>query len=71
MTAEQLNLAARTVVDLATYMAELKAQALALYEPQTVAARGYITPSEELSLRHLQLSYWKARSALIELMLET
>jgi putative ABC transport system permease protein len=70
MNSEQLNLAARTVVDLASFLAELKTQAISIYEPQTVVARGYITPAEELSLRHLQLSYWKARCALFELMSE-
>src|SRR5262245_31423850 len=70
MNTEQLNLAARTVIDLAAYLAELKTQALAIYDPEAVAARGYITPNEEVSLRHLQLSYWKARCALFELMTE-
>ena len=51
-------------------MTELKAQALAVYQPEVVAARGYITPAEELSIRQLQLSYWKARNALFELVVE-
>lgn len=70
MNAEQLNAATQTVVQLADYFEELKAQALLIYQPATVAARGYITPTEELSIRQLQLSYWKARNALFELVFD-
>jgi hypothetical protein len=70
MNPEQLTSAARTVVDLSKYIEDLKAQALEIYNPQAVAARGYITPSKETQLRHLQLSYWKARGALFELVQE-
>ena len=71
MNSEQFTSAAQTVMELSRYLAELKVQALAIYEPQIVAARGYITPSEETQLRHLQHSYWKARSALYELVYDT
>ena len=63
----QLATVAQTVVQLDSYFDDLKAQALAIYHPDDVALRGYITPSQELQLRHLQLSYWKARNALLEL----
>ena len=55
MNNEQLTSAARTVVELSRYFEDLKDQALEIYNPQEVAARGYITPSREIQLRHLQL----------------
>lgn len=67
MNNEQLSSAAQTVLELGRYLEELKLQALSTYDPATVAARGYITPSKELQLRHIQLSYWKVRCALFEL----
>jgi len=67
MNSEQLAAAAQTVAQLGDYLPELKAQALAMFDPAAVAARGYITPSEELQVRQLQLSYWKTRNALFEL----
>ena len=70
MTNDQLHTAARTVVELGHYLEDLKSQALAIYDPAAVAARGYITPTEEAQIRHLQLSYWKVRSALFELIFD-
>jgi hypothetical protein len=67
MTADQLTAAARTVVQLDDYLQQLKAQALETYKPDAVSTRGYITPREELLVRQLQLSYWKTRTALLEL----
>ena len=67
MNNEQLTSAARTVVELGKYLEDLKLEALEIYKPSVVAARGYITPSDEIRLRHLQLSYWKTRNALFEL----
>jgi hypothetical protein len=67
MNSEQLTAAARTVAQLGDYLHELKGQALALFDPGAVEARGYITPSVELRVRQLQLSYWKTRNALYEL----
>ena len=67
MNSEQLTAAARTVVQLDDYLQDLKRQALAIFDPAVVADRGYITPSGELAIRHLQLSYWKTRNALFEL----
>jgi len=68
MNHEQLSAAAHTIIELASYLDDLKAEALSIFDPAKVTARGYITPSRELHLRHLQLSYWKARSALFELL---
>jgi hypothetical protein len=67
MNREQLKAAADTVVQLADFMQELQAQALAMFEPGDVTARGYIRPSKEIVVRQLQVSYWKARCALFEL----
>ena len=70
MTHDQLAAAARTVVQTDDYLAELKAGTIAIFGAEAVAARGYITPSEELQLRQLQLSYWQSRNALFELVNE-
>ena len=67
MNNDQLIAATQTVVQLADYLEELKAQSVAIYQPMVVDQRGYITPTEELSIRQLQLSYWKSRCALFEL----
>lgn len=70
MNREQLTAGASTVIQLDAYLQHLKTQALAIYNPAAVAERGYITPSEELQVRQLQLSYWKTRTALLELITE-
>ncbi len=70
MTDDALTSAADTIVTLADYFAELKTRALAIYDPAKVAARGYITPAEELQVRQLQVSYWQSRCALYELVYE-
>lgn len=70
MTNDRLAAATRTVVQTGDYLDELKTHALAIFGPEAVAARGYITPSEELGLRQLQVSYWQARNALLELVTE-
>jgi hypothetical protein len=67
MNREQLTAAADTVVQLADFMQELQAQSLAIFDPGDVTARGYIRPSKEIVVRQLQVSYWKARCALFEL----
>ena len=48
-------------------MKELKSQVDAILDPATAATCGYITPSAEIHVRQLQLSYWKTRNALYEL----
>jgi hypothetical protein len=70
MNSEQLAAAAQTVAHMGDYFSELKAQALAIFCTSQADARGYITPSKEILLRQLQLSYWKARNALHELVWE-
>jgi hypothetical protein len=66
MSPEQLSAAAQTVVQLGDYLENLKAEVLKIFQPTVVATRGYITSSEELQVRQLQLSYWKTRNALLE-----
>jgi len=67
MTAEDISAGARTVAHLATYFEELKQSAQQLADQARVRSRGYFTPEEEDRTRCLQLSYWKSRSALLEL----
>jgi hypothetical protein len=67
MNTDQLAAAAQTVVQLSDYFTELKGQALAIFDASRAESRGYITPSKEMLVRQLQLSYWKARNALYEL----
>lgn len=67
MNSEQLAAAARTVEQLGQYLEDLKQQSLAMFDAEAVSALGYITPSAEMAVRQLQLSYWKTRNALLEL----
>lgn len=67
MNSEQLAAAARTVEQLGQYLEDLKRQSLAIFDADAVSALGYITPSVEMAVRQLQLSYWKTRNALLEL----
>jgi hypothetical protein len=67
MNREQLAAAAETVAQLGEYLREQQAEVVAQFRPDVISARGYITPSEELRIRQLQLSYWKIRNALFEL----
>ena len=70
MNNQQLAAAANTVVEIDEFFAQLKEQALEFYAPEALVTRGYITPSQELSVRQLQLAYWKTRLALLELINE-
>ena len=62
-SAELLNLA-ESVVELASYLDELKARSI--FASGTVASveRGYLKPQEELALRQLQISYWQSRNGM-------
>ena len=64
---ERLAADARTVEHADDYLKELKSQVDAILDPATAATCGYITPSAEIHVRQLQLSYWKTRNALYEL----
>lgn len=68
MTNTSVERAAATVVDVAAYFEELKERIAANRAFAQIAGRGYVTPSEEIVLRQLQVSYWQSRSALLELM---
>jgi hypothetical protein len=67
MNRDQLTAAAQTVAQLGDYLQELQAQVHKSFKSEIITARGYITPSEEMQVRQLQLSYWKTRNALFEL----
>ena len=60
---------ARTVVSIAAHFERLKLAATSLLEAGSASARGYFTPSEDEELRHLLVSYWQSRNALIELVI--
>lgn len=66
MTPEQITAGSRTIAHLADYFPELKRTAGELIERASATGRGYFTPAEEETVRRLQVSYWKARGALFE-----
>ncbi|BBO30468.1 YiiX/YebB-like N1pC/P60 family cysteine hydrolase [Lacipirellula parvula] len=67
MADSQLLAAARTVIQIDDYFTQLKSEAAAIFDAVKVAEVGYVTASQELAVRQLQLSYWKSRVALLEL----
>ncbi|MCA9179728.1 MAG: hypothetical protein KDB14_34970 [Planctomycetales bacterium] len=62
-----LQLDAATVLGLADHFERMKAEAARLEESIRASSRGFFTPSEDEQVRHLLISYWKARNALFEL----
>jgi len=64
---ESIVSGARTVVGIASHFERLKQAATLLLDAGPASERGYFTPSEDEELRHLQVSYWQSRNALIEL----
>ncbi len=62
----ELIAAARTVATVARYFQELQQGALILGQSSVARTRGYFQPTEEEQLRHLLISYWQARCALLE-----
>ena len=50
----------------AEFFEELKQSAARLINNGSASARGYFTPSEDEEVRHLLVSYWQSRNALIE-----
>jgi hypothetical protein len=58
---------ARTVTSLAVHFSEMQERALQLKNAFIASQRGYFTPSEDEETRHLLVSYWQSRNALIEL----
>lgn len=67
MSDPPLLAAARTVIQIDDYFTQLKSEAAAIFDAVKVAEVGYVTASQELAVRQLQLSYWKSRVALLEL----
>ena len=67
MFSESIVSGARTVVGIAEHFEQLKQVATSLLEAGTASERGYFTPSEDERVRHLLISYWQSRNALIEL----
>ena len=60
----------RTVLTVAEQFERLKQSAGILAEAASSSDRGYFTPSEDEEVRHLLVSYWQSRNALLELVLE-
>ena len=60
----------RTVLTVAEQFERLKQSAGILSEAASSSDRGYFTPSEDEEVRHLLVSYWQSRNALLELVLE-
>ncbi len=67
MTRDEIAAGVRTVVTIDRHFDELKGQARVLLEAYSASRRGYFTPSEDEQVRHLLVSYWQSRNALIEL----
>jgi len=67
ISVEEITAGARTVTHLGAYFEEFKWRTLKLVVQIPAQERGYFTPDEETQLRAEQISYWKARSALLEL----
>ena len=61
---------ARTVLTVAEQFERLKQSAGILSEAASSSDRGYFTPSEDEEVRHLLVSYWQSRNALLEVVLE-
>lgn len=69
MLPEALQAHARRVAHLAVYLEELKLAALQLRDQSKVRERGYFSPSEDEAARQLLISYWMARAALFDVVL--
>ncbi|MBT4864236.1 MAG: hypothetical protein HON53_03830 [Planctomycetaceae bacterium] len=69
MSPDEISAGARTVVDVAEHFGRLKERAHQLAEVAASSNRGFFTPTEDEQTRHLQVSYWQSRNALIEVVL--
>lgn len=67
MFPDQISAGARTVTAVGRHFTELQTVAKHLLATLSVTKRGYFTPTEDEEVRHLLVSYWQARNALIEL----
>ncbi|MGQ0636917.1 MAG: YiiX/YebB-like N1pC/P60 family cysteine hydrolase [Planctomycetaceae bacterium] len=68
MLSAQIAADAKTVVDVGRHFQALQARAAQLLATYEASRRGYFTPSEDDETRHLLISYWQSRNALIELL---
>ena len=66
MQFEDIHSDARAVRYTAEFFEELKQSAARLINNGRASERGYFTPSEDEEVRHLLVSYWQSRNALIE-----
>jgi hypothetical protein len=67
MTSEDIASGARTVAQVALHFHELKAEAVRRHTRRAATDRGYFSPAEDEVGRHLLVTYWHARNALVEL----
>lgn len=67
MSTEHVIAAARTVTSVAAHFERLQQRARTLIGEYEASERGYFTPTEDEGTRHLLVSYWQSRNALIEL----
>lgn len=66
MQREEIIAGARSVLTIGQHLKELQQQTLEMPNTAEAEARGYLTPSEDEAARHLLVSYWQSRSALLE-----
>ncbi len=69
MSTDRIESDAHTVTSLANHFGRLKEATILLSSKGAAAQRGYFQPSEEDELRHLLVSYWQSRNALLDLVL--
>lgn len=69
MLPEEITAGALTVTHVAAHFERLKESARQLAKAATASQRGYFTPTEDEETRHLLVSYWQSRNALIEVVL--
>ena len=69
MTLHRIESGALTVPGLASHFRRLKASASEMQARGEATRRGYFVPTEEAELRHLLVSYWQSRNALMDLIL--
>ena len=66
MSMEALLADARAVETVERHFEELQSAAAALLSSLSASRRGYFTPAEDEQVRHLLVSYWHSRNALLE-----
>ncbi len=69
MLSAKMMAGARTVTNVADHFERLKQAAVEMVDLFAASQRGYFTPTEDEEVRHMLVSYWQPRNALIELVL--